>query len=34
MLSSAEPTLLTLLVVPFALYTVYDGAETLPVAGL
>jgi len=34
MLSIAEPTLLAVDVVPFALYVVYDGAETEPVAGL
>ncbi len=34
MLSIAEPTLLAVVVVPFALYVVYDGAETVPVAGL
>ncbi|KVN47986.1 Tash protein PEST motif family [Burkholderia territorii] len=34
MLSIAEPTLLAVDVVPFALYVVYDGAETVPVAGL
>ncbi|VWB62833.1 hypothetical protein [Burkholderia stagnalis] len=34
MLSIAAPTLLTVLVVPFALYIVYDGAETEPVAEL
>nr|WP_269765077.1 hypothetical protein [Burkholderia ubonensis] len=33
MLSIAEPTLLAVVVVPFALYVVYDGAETVPVAG-
>ncbi|SEU44928.1 hypothetical protein SAMN03159335_07198, partial [Burkholderia cepacia] len=33
MLSIAEPTLLAVDVVPFALYVVYDGAETLPVVG-
>ncbi len=33
-LSIAAPTLLTVLVVPFALYVVYDGAEIVPVAGL
>ncbi|KVN40105.1 chromosome partitioning protein ParA [Burkholderia pyrrocinia] len=30
----AEPTLLAVVVVPFALYVVYDGAEIVPVAGL
>ncbi|MCA8435497.1 hypothetical protein LGN23_36605 [Burkholderia seminalis] len=34
MLSIAEPTLLAVVVVPFALYVVYDGAEIVPVAGL
>ncbi len=34
MLLSAEPTLLTVLVVPFALYVVYDGAEIAPVVAL
>ncbi len=34
MLSIAEPTLLAVDVVPFVLYVVYDGAETVPVAGL
>ncbi len=34
MLSIAEPTLSAVDVVPFALYVVYDGAETEPVAGL
>ncbi|MBM2657064.1 chromosome partitioning protein ParA [Burkholderia diffusa] len=34
MLSIAEPTLLAVDVVPFELYVVYDGAETVPVAGL
>ena len=29
----AEPTLLAVEVVPFALYVVYAGAETVPVAG-
>ncbi|KVP93623.1 Tash protein PEST motif family [Burkholderia ubonensis] len=30
----AEPTLFAVVVVPFALYVVYDGAEIVPVAGL
>jgi hypothetical protein len=34
MLLSAEPTLLTVLVVPLALYVVYDGADTAPVVEL
>jgi hypothetical protein len=34
MLSIAEPTLLAVEVVPFALYVVYDGAEIVPVAEL
>ncbi|KVN21521.1 Tash protein PEST motif family [Burkholderia pyrrocinia] len=34
MLSIAEPTLFAVVVVPFALYVVYDGADTVPVAGL
>ncbi|OJB06126.1 Tash protein PEST motif family [Burkholderia ubonensis] len=34
MLLIAEPTLLAVVVVPFALYVVYDGAEIVPVAGL
>ncbi|MFG7165282.1 hypothetical protein ACGYU5_32460, partial [Burkholderia pseudomallei] len=34
MLSIAEPTLVLAVVVPFALYVVYDGAEIVPVAGL
>ncbi|MDI9705460.1 hypothetical protein QM277_19585, partial [Acinetobacter baumannii] len=33
MLLIAEPTLLAVDVVPFALYVVYDGAYTLPVVG-
>ncbi|KVF91426.1 hypothetical protein WJ20_11915 [Burkholderia vietnamiensis] len=33
MLSIAEPTLFAVDVVPFALYIVYDGAETAPVVG-
>ncbi|RQQ41310.1 hypothetical protein DF121_35345 [Burkholderia stagnalis] len=34
MLLIAEPTLFAVVVVPFALYVVYDGADTVPVAGL
>ncbi|KWO73249.1 Tash protein PEST motif family [Burkholderia ubonensis] len=34
MLLIAEPTLFAVVVVPFALYVVYDGAEIAPVAGL
>ncbi|KVR13692.1 Tash protein PEST motif family [Burkholderia ubonensis] len=34
MLLIAEPTLFAVVVVPFALYVVYDGAEIVPVAGL
>ncbi|WP_269434748.1 hypothetical protein, partial [Burkholderia sp. BDU5] len=34
MLSIAAPTLLLVVVVPFALYVVYEGAEIVPVAGL
>ncbi|KWZ37959.1 chromosome partitioning protein ParA [Burkholderia savannae] len=34
MLSIAEPTLLFVVVVPLALYVVYDGAEIVPVAEL
>ncbi|KVL26142.1 Tash protein PEST motif family [Burkholderia territorii] len=34
MLSIAAPTLFAVVVVPFALYVVYDGAEIVPVAGL
>ncbi|KVD58675.1 Tash protein PEST motif family [Burkholderia ubonensis] len=34
MLLTAEPTLFAVVVVPFALYVVYDGAEIVPVAGL
>lgn len=33
-LSITEPTLLAVDVVPSALYVVYDGADTVPVAGL
>jgi len=33
MLSIAAPTLFTVLVVPLALYMVYDGALIAPVAG-
>ncbi|SPU91199.1 putative chromosome segregation ATPase [Burkholderia cenocepacia] len=33
MLFTADPTLLAVDVVPFALYVVYDGADTLPVVG-
>ncbi|KWE50284.1 Tash protein PEST motif family [Burkholderia ubonensis] len=34
MLLIAEPTLFAVVVVPLALYVVYDGAEIAPVAGL
>ncbi|PCE24659.1 chromosome partitioning protein ParA [Burkholderia ubonensis subsp. mesacidophila] len=34
MLSTTEPTLLLIVVVPFALYVVYVGAEIVPVVEL